>query len=209
MKTKTKALALALCAVLLVVTTVFVTMAYLTATTDTVKNTFTVGNVTLKGDSGYGLDEAKVDVYGNEIENAGRVTSNKYKLIPGHTYTKDPTVHVADNSETCYLFVQVKNGLKDIIADKTIENQMVELGWICIDETNGIWAYATTVENVVKMTAVDGGADKVVFNEFTLADDADVSAYEDAEITITAYAVQADGFENESAATIWNTAFVN
>lgn len=46
MRTKTKALVLALCAVLLVVTTVFVTMAFLTSE-DSVQNTFTVGKVTI------------------------------------------------------------------------------------------------------------------------------------------------------------------
>ena len=54
MRTKTKALVLALCAVLLVVTTVFVTMAFLTSE-DSVQNTFTVGEVTIS------LDELDVD----------------------------------------------------------------------------------------------------------------------------------------------------
>ena len=66
MKTKTKALALALCAVLLVVSTVFVTMAYLTSKTDVVTNTFTVGKVTIT------LDEAKVDEYGNPVDEDGK-----------------------------------------------------------------------------------------------------------------------------------------
>ena len=97
MRTKTKALALALCAVLLVVTTVFVTMAFLTSK-DSVKNTFTVGKVTIT------LDEADVKNDGTyESNKEARVDTNEYKLIPGHTYIKDPTIHVADDSEECWL----------------------------------------------------------------------------------------------------------
>ena len=99
MKTKTKALALALCAVLLVVSTVFVTMAYLTSKTDVVTNTFTVGKVTIT------LDEAKVTADGEKVQGADRVKENKYHLIPGHFYVKDPTIHVANGSEECWLFV--------------------------------------------------------------------------------------------------------
>lgn len=61
-KTKTKALLMSLCAVLLVAASVLGTMAYLTDSKD-VKNTFTVGNVTIK------LDEAKVDEKGNLVKN--------------------------------------------------------------------------------------------------------------------------------------------
>ena len=112
MRTKTKALVLALCAVLLVVSTVFVTMAYLTSKTDVVTNTFTVGKVTIT------LDEADVDLMGVK-DGDTRVKANEYKLIPGHTYIKDPTIHVAGDSENCWLFVKVENGLKDIIAGNT------------------------------------------------------------------------------------------
>lgn len=61
-KTKTKALLMSLCAVLLVAASVLGTMAYLTDSKD-VKNTFTVGNVAIK------LDEAKVDDMGNLVKN--------------------------------------------------------------------------------------------------------------------------------------------
>ena len=100
-KTKTKALLMSLCAVLLVAASVLGTMAYLTDSKD-VKNTFTVGNVTIK------LDEAKVDEMGNLVKNqdgtlADRVTQNEYKLLPNHTYTKDPTVTVLAPSVESYV----------------------------------------------------------------------------------------------------------
>ena len=96
MKTKSKALLLTLCAVLLVAASVLGTMAYLTST-DTVTNTFTVGKVEIK------LDEAKVTADGIPVESAARVTENSYKLMPGNTYTKDPTVTVKAGSEESYV----------------------------------------------------------------------------------------------------------
>ena len=196
MRTKTKALALALCAVLLVVSTVFVTMAFLTDR-DLVQNTFTFGQV------GISLDEAKVNANGeivaggNRESTEGRVQENEYHLIPGHNYVKDPTIHVDDGSENCLLFVKLENGLKDIIASKTIEEQMQGYGWTLIDSTNNIWAYNKVVaeNNHIK-----------VFDEFTLDDDAVVSDYGKATIIVTAYAVQADGFiANTTAGTTVST----
>ena len=190
MKTKTKALALALCAVLLVVSTVFVTMAYLTSKTDVVTNTFTVGKVTIT------LDEADVDLMGVKDSDA-RVKANEYKLIPGHTYIKDPTVHVDDESEDCWLFVKVENGLEDIIDAKTIEDQMKDNGWSLVAGETNIYAY----EEIA--TAKTG--DYKVFDNFKLKGDAVVSSYatadnEDSVINVTAYAIQADGFATAAAA---------
>lgn len=110
MKTKSKALLLTLCAVLLVAASVLGTMAYLTST-DTVTNTFTVGKVEIK------LDEAKVTADGIPVEGAARVTANSYKLMPGTTYTKDPTVTVKAGSEESYVRMKVTfNNATEIIA---------------------------------------------------------------------------------------------
>lgn len=194
MRTKTKALALALCAVLLVVTTVFVTMAFLTDT-KSVTNTFTVGKVAIT------LDEADVKPDGTYESDASlRVQENEYKLIPGHKYTKDPTVHVADDSEECWLFVKVENGLANAEANgnTTIEQQMQDKGWSLVEDADGIYAYST------KQSA---GADVAVFDSFTIAGTADVSSYTNAKIVVTAYAVQADGFSTSAAA--WSATFGN
>lgn len=110
MKTKRNALLLTFCAVLLVVASVMGTIAYLTST-DKVVNTFTVGNVAIK------LDEAKVDEAGTPATPAERVKANSYKLMPGHTYTKDPTVTVKSGSEASYVRMKVTfNNAKEIIA---------------------------------------------------------------------------------------------
>ena len=95
MKTKSKALLLTLCAVLLVAASVLGTMAYLTSTAK-VENTFTVGKVEIK------LDETDVT-----NPNGPRVKANSYKLMPGTTYTKDPTVTVLKGSEDSYVRMKV------------------------------------------------------------------------------------------------------
>ena len=100
MKTKSKALLLTLCAVLLVAASVLGTMAYLTST-DTVTNTFTVGSVAIK------LEEAKANPDGTLVEGADRVKGNAYKLLPGHTYNKDPMVTVLNGSEASYIKMTV------------------------------------------------------------------------------------------------------
>lgn len=69
------------------------TMAYLTATTTAVVNTFTIGNV------GLTLEETKgtLDADGN----------HQFKMVPGNTIEKDPTVTVTAGSEDCWLFVKL------------------------------------------------------------------------------------------------------
>lgn len=100
MRTRTKALLLTLCTVLLVAATVFTTVAYLKST-DEVVNTFTVGKVKIT------LDEARVTPDGTPVEGAARVKSNEYHLLPGHTYTKDPTVTVEKGSDKSYIRMKV------------------------------------------------------------------------------------------------------
>lgn len=109
MKKTTKALLLTLCAVLLVAASVMGTVAYLTAS-DSVQNTFTVGKVKIN------LDEAKVTEDGKPV-GTDRVKANNYKLIPGVTYTKDPTVTVLNGSVESYVRMKVTfNNAQKIIA---------------------------------------------------------------------------------------------
>ncbi|MBO5347616.1 MAG: hypothetical protein J6A45_05740 [Lachnospiraceae bacterium] len=208
MKRTKKILVTLFCAVLLVTGTVAVTVAYLTASTEIVNNTFSVGSVAIT------LDEAKVDVYGDAITGVARVKTNAYKLVPGHEYTKDPTVHVTAGSEPCWLFVKVENGLAGIEADSndepTIAAQMTAKDWVqLVIDDNGT---EKTIENVYFYNGIvdarNGAIDKIVFEEFTLGDNVDLTGYGNATIKIDAYAVQADGFGTaaeawESASTDW------
>ncbi|MGM9541679.1 MAG: SipW-dependent-type signal peptide-containing protein [Candidatus Limivicinus sp.] len=187
-----KTLTVLLALVLVIAMSVAGTMAYLTSTTDTVTNSFTVGNVAIT------LDEAQVDVYGKAVTPAARVKENTYKLIPGHEYTKDPTVHVAAGSEDCWLFVQVVNGISELeaatVADgyKTIADQMTAHGWTAVTGATNVYAYSDKVS---------AGTDVHVFDQFKIRGDADVSTVTaNTQITIKAYAVQADTFDTAAAA---------
>ena len=98
-KTTKKVLALVSSAVLLVSASVLGTMAYLSSQ-DVVTNTFSVGKVTIT------LDEADVKTDGTKEDTTDRVKRNEYHLMPGHDYIKDPTVHVAANSENRWIFIK-------------------------------------------------------------------------------------------------------
>ena len=188
MKSKKKVFVTVLCAAALVVASVLGTMAYLTSQ-DAVKNTFTVGKVAIT------LDEAKVTDAGDPVVGADRVKTNTYKLIPGHEYTKDPTVHITAGSEDSWLFVKVVDEIAGIEADTTVAAQMAANGWTAVEGETNVYAYKATVTS---------GQDIKVFENFTIKGDAAVADYAGKTITIEAYAIQADGFT--TAADAWKAA---
>ena len=191
MKKTKKIAAMLLAAALLVTTSIAGTMAYLTSKTDKVVNSFTVGKVSFDAEGA--LDEAKVDEYGNPVESAPRVTDNTYKLIPGHKYVKDPTVHMSDDTEDAYLFINVSNGIGGIEknGEKTIQKQILANGWKPLEGNLGVYYLEAKAE---------AGKDYVVFKNFEIATDAAVENYTDAEITVEAYAIQAESFESAEKA---------
>ena len=219
---KIKALLVAVCAVLLVVASVFGTMAYLTSTTGEVKNTFTVGNVAIT------LDEAKVNVNGNpvdangkevELAKAPRVAGNQYKLIPSHEYTKDPTVHVAAGSEDAYVRMNVKvNNLDNLKAAFPAEKypdyyaggvfllEKLVNGWESSKwESKGFDANTATYEFRYTAKATAGENLPALFTSIVIPGTVDKAALENlgkVEIVITADAIQAEGFDDAAAA--WN-----
>lgn len=163
------------------------TLAYLTSTTETVKNTFTVGNVKIT------LDEAPVDANG-KATTGDRVTANSYKLLPGHEYDKDPTVHVAAGSEDCWLFVKITDDIAAIQDATTVADQMKANGWTAVEGETGVYAYKETVS---------AGENVVVFKTFKVKGDVAneaLAAYANKTITVQAYAVQEDGFDTAAAA---------
>lgn len=180
-----KTLTIILAFVLVIAMSVAGTVAYLTSQ-DSVTNTFTVGKVAIT------LDEAKVDANGAALTPEERVKANSYKLIPGHAYTKDPIIHVDANSEKCWLFVKVENGISEIEdSANTIAAQLAAKGWSAVNGAANVYAYKESVA---------GGTDVPVFGSFKIAGTADVAKYANAKVVVTAYAVQADGFDTAAAA---------
>lgn len=206
MKKKTKIVGLLMAAILLVVASILGTMAYLTAE-DSVTNTFTVGNVAIK------LDEAETNEQG-VIQGDERVKGNKYHLIPGHTYSKDPMVTVLKGSEESYIRLQVS------ITNAKELDKIFDPGAIMTDLFAGYepatWLYkGNTVSNNTrtyefyfheKVTApLDSDlALKPIFKSLTVPSaitNEQLAMLKDMKITVVAHAIQADGFGD--ATTAW------
>lgn len=215
-KTKTKALLMSLCAVLLVAASVLGTMAYLTDSKD-VKNTFTVGNVAIK------LDEAKVNTDGKAIDKKGnvvtdlakaeRVPGNAYKLLPGHTYVKDPTVTVLTPSVKSYVKMTVTftkaNALDAIFAPTGADLTSIFGGydaatWIYKGNTKEgdtrtyeFW-YKTTVDATAAAQTLEPLFTSIIVPG-TINND-QLKSIDGMTINVNAYAIQADGFTDAAEA---------
>lgn len=171
MKKKTLALVLAL--TLLVAGVVGGTLAWLTDQTAEVKNTFTVGDINI------GLTETTAD----------------YKMVPGNTIAKDPTVTVKANSEACWLFVQVT---ESETLDTFITYAIAE-GWAALPGVDGVYyrevpaSAADQTFSVLKGDAVTVNSD--VTKEMLTAKD-----FANPTLTFKAYAVQKDNVASASDA---------
>ena len=210
-KSKKKAILAVMCAIVLVLVSVMGTMAYLTSS-DEVTNTFTVGNVKIT------LDEAKTDENGNGtlVEGAERVKANSYKLLPGHTYAKDPMVTVLKDSESSYVKMTVtftKAAELDAIfapngADMTsIFNGYDSTNWIAKDITKDTAKNTRTYEFWYKEAVAAPKGDvalDALFDSITVPGsitNEQLATIKDMTITVNAYAIQADGFKD--AADAW------
>lgn len=210
---KSKVLAVILCAVLLVTAAVVGTLAYLTDR-ETVTNTFTVGNVDLV------LDEAKVTPDGVPVPGADRVKENDYHLIPGCTYTKDPTLTVMKNSEESYVRMVVTincyDALTDIFGDGFLPEDFVsgwdETTWISTKQIDVDTATDTATYEFRYKTTVQPSSDthlelEPLFTSLTLPGEVtgeQLKTLADLKIVVEGHAIQSIGFEN--AAEAW-TAF--
>lgn len=208
MKTAKKAMLMTLCAIILVVATVFGTMAYLTSD-DEVVNTFTVGKVEIK------LDEAKANTDGSLVEGAARVKANSYKLLPGHTYNKDPMVTLLEGSETSYVKMTVTfskaKELDAIFAPTGADLTSIFKGydaanWIAKGNTKDATANTRTYEfwykEAVGAPTTDVALD-ALFDSITVPGTItkeQLATIEGMTITVNAYAIQADGFDTADAA---------
>lgn len=205
---KFKALLVVACALLLVAASVFGTMAYLTST-ETVTNTFTVGKVNIK------LDEAKANPDGSLVANAARVKANEYKLLPGHTYNKDPMVTVLSGSESSYVKMAVTfskaNELDAIFAPTGADLTSIFKGynaanWIAKGNTKDTTANTRTYEfwykEAVGAPTGDVALD-ALFDSITVPGEItkeQLATIEGMTITVNAYAIQADGFKSADEA---------
>lgn len=78
------------------------TLAWLVDSTDPVKNTFTYGDINID------LWEHELNEDGLTLGSGKVYEESGFKMIPGNTIDKDPTVTVEKDSEACWLFVKVE-----------------------------------------------------------------------------------------------------
>ena len=114
-----KAFAVILAAVLILGGAIGGTMAWLIDDTEAVANVFTDSDIEIT------LNENK----GNSIPN--NPNEREFKMIPGHTITKDPKVTVEAGSEDCFLFVKIE---KSTNYDTYLADYAIVQGW---NELNG------------------------------------------------------------------------
>ena len=146
-------LAVVVCAVALIVGSVAGTIAFLRDMA-VVVNTFTYGDVGISMDESYIGEDGKPD--------GTRTGGNRYLLMPGTSYIKDPVIHVEADSQPMYLFLRVDNGiaglaLKDseITQEKqTIHQQLLSNGWKVYND--GTADYRTTIN-----TPTNAGIDRI------------------------------------------------
>lgn len=223
---KKKTIATVMTAVMLFGVVTGSTLAWLTAESEEVTNTFTVGNINIV------LDEANVNIKDGEeiiyteyvknnakvekIEDAERVTENEYELIPGSTYSKDPKVTVKADSENCYVYVKITENNNSIIVDNASE-QLIEWSvgdnWKLIDAVENIYVYTDENDNakIVTTSEKDTVLESIIKDDQIEINDALTKAMIDADgfiaptLKFDAYAVQSANMADAEAA--WDVTF--
>lgn len=146
------------------------TLAWLTASTDSVTNTFTAGDINIT------LQEHDYEPSTNTLDTtADTVIANAdYKVVPGVAMPKDPYVTVKANSEACWLFVKVEEknwntgltySFDDVITGTSDYNGANHVQWTKLDSVNGVYYItvdATTADvnyNILKDCKVNASTD--------------------------------------------------
>lgn len=171
------------------------TVAWLTAKTDPVVNTFTYGDINID------LWEHAYDATTNALGTSKVTKVENYKIIPGVDLPKDPTVTVKANSEACWLFVKVeKSGT--FVTDK-VTYSIDDTVWTQLDNVAGVYykkidtlTASETDYNILKdkKVTVSQGLTKNEINSIE-------EGQKNPTLTFKAYAVQLDAAQ--TAADAW------
>ena len=164
------------------------TIAWLTATTDPVVNTFTYGKIKIE------LTETKPE-------------NKQATIIPGVNISKDPKVTVIGGSEACWLFVKVgeANWPTFIDEDGRKVSYTIATGWEELPGESGVYyreVDAVTADTDFYVLAGDTTYPNgvvTVSEELTKAEVNGITTQPT--LTFTAYAVQKDGIN--TAAEAW------
>lgn len=182
----TKAVVLLLALVLLLGCGLGGTLAWLSAKTDPVVNTFTAGNIKIT------LTEE------GAVNNA-----QSFKMVPGIEIEKKPVVSVLANSEECWLFVKVE---ESATVATYLTYSVDSAIWQPVPGESGVFfknVSATDAKAGVSYDVLTG--DIVTVNSGVTQDQMDAVTDATApKLTFTAYAVQKYGFDDVADA--WDEA---
>lgn len=181
---KRKVFTLVLAVILLLTCAVSGVLAWLSAKTDPVTNTFSPSTI------GLTLDEYDYVPATNSLDTtSARVKANNdYKLIPGWSLPKDPTVTVNAGSVDCYVFLKVeKTNNPDTYLDYTINTA----NWTAVEgQTNVYYKKLTNITSDVELTVLTNN-EVTVKSSLTQSDlEALATSGKNPELKFTAYAVQ-------------------
>lgn len=164
------------------------TFAWLIAKTETIENTFTVGDINIT------LTETK------EVDENGLRT---FKMVPGNDITKDPKVTVKAGSEACWLFVKVEESTNF----DTYMTYAMASGWTELTGVTGVTGvyYREVAANTNDDQPFDVLSGNIVTVKDTVTRDQLIKADTNKPtLAFTAYAVQKDNVSTAAAA--WSVA---
>ena len=173
---------------LALVVAVGVTVAYLFVKTDSVVNTFEPSNIEVT------LTET---------------TGTSYKMIPGTTLAKNPTVTVVNDID-CYVFIKVE---KTNDPDKYLDYSIItgDTEWKALDGYGDVYYRVVGKDDAIKTFSILTNNQVTVKNSVTKEmmnalynTDGSFKTASLPELTFTAYAVQSDNVADAAAA--WNIA---
>lgn len=191
-KQRNRRIALTLCLMFVVAfASIGGTIAWLTANSGPVVNTFTAGDITID------LNEHAYDPATNTLTNRVVKANDNYKIVPGVNLPKDPYVTVGANSEACWLFVQItpsanwSNKMTYSVDTTTTQNGAVT-PWKPLQGVNNVYYMqvdATTAEKTFTILNEDDDDNSItVSNQITKGEIIDTPT-----LTFTAYACQQAG----------------
>lgn len=178
---RSKPLALLLACVLLIGGVVGGTVAWLTAETTEVKNTFSTSDI------------------GVELKE----TTEEYKMIPGWDIAKDPKAWITDGSEEAFLFVKVE---KSANFDTFMEEIEIAEGWTELEGQSGVYYREVTTDKQGETNAFPILKDNKVTVKGTVTKEMmTASDFTQPTLTFTAYAHQLykNNTDKFSAAEAW------
>lgn len=174
------------------------TLAWLTAKSDVVKNTFAPSDINI----------TLTETPNTDTDNDGKADAWKADMIPGFSYAKDPVVTVKDGSVDCYLFVKFEENGNPATYLTYTSTLTTTNGWTQGDGTNipsNVWYRVVKATDTTKTWNLLAG-NTIAVKDTVTKDNMATAA--NAELVYTAYATQlykSNGVEF-SAAEAWTNA---